>query len=911
MDGDVFVARRGATMVRWRGNAQILRAADFGALSMKGAITTYWGKLSEDRLEWHPLLHHCADVAACCEALLRRTVLGERLAGWGDITALDEVQVERLSVLAALHDLGKFNNGFQAKAQSKARGTCGHVLEILAILGSGYEDVQARLIPVLPVADFERWADDDVAVKLLVAAIGHHGRPYPCESRRQINADIWAPGRFGDPFAGITDLVAAVRRWFPRAFEPGGTRLPVGAAFQHGFAGLVMLADWLGSHRGLFPYSAELEPDRMALARGQALQALAAVGLDVVGPRQGLGRARPSFAAISEHAEPAPAQEVTGTLPCERGGSLTILEAETGSGKTEAALLRFAQLFHAGCVDGLFFALPTRTAATQIHRRVLAAVERAFPSDQRPPVVLAVPGYLRVDDVEGERLPHFEVLWNDDDRERFRYRGWAAENSKRYLAGPIVVGTIDQVLLSAVMVPHAHLRATAAARHLVVVDEVHASDAYMNRLLEEVLKFQLQSGGHAFLMSATLGSSARTRLLDAVGAGAPAPTLATASDMPYPMITHFERGRGVELHGVQHGKRHRTIRPIVHTIAADPGAVASLALAAARQGARVLVVRNLVKDCVATQEALEVLAGEAGDSGLLFRAEGVVAPHHSRFARDDRRCLDAAVEREFGKLRPAGIGRVLVATQTVEQSLDLDADLLLTDLCPMDVLLQRVGRLHRHERARPPNFEVPMVRVLVPTERDLGRWIQRDGAAKGPHGLGTVYADLRVLEATWRLCEASAQFEIPAENRQLVEATTHPEALGELVEDLGGPWPRHVDWMRGRTATDRGIAKDVLVVRTAEFGEARFKDREEVGKVASRLGEDDRTVTFTERQTSPFEQVIETVILPHHMVRGSQPDPLAPVAATGDAGVITFRYGNAVYRYDRLGLRLVKARGEA
>jgi CRISPR-associated endonuclease/helicase Cas3 len=903
MARELLLAQRATVMIRWRGNAQTLRKAGRGALEMKGAITTFWGKLSEDRLEWNPLLHHCADVAACCEALLQRTVLGERLAAWGDIPALDEVQVERLSAIAALHDVGKFNNAFQAKAQPKKRGKGGHVLEILAMFGAGYEDVQARLIPVLPLGDFERWADNDVACKLLVAAIGHHGRPYPCESREQINADIWGPGRLGDPLAGIADLVAAVRRWFPRAFEPGGARLPTSAAFQHGFAGLVMLADWLGSHRGLFPYSAELEPDRMPLARGQALHALAAVGLDVVGPRGSLGPTRPSFATISEHPEPAPAQAVTEALPCERGGSLTILEAETGSGKTEAALLRFAQLFHAGCVDGLFFALPTRTAATQIHRRVLAAMERAFPADQRPPVVLAVPGYLRVDDVEGERLPHFEVLWNDDDRERFRYRGWAAENSKRYLAGSIVVGTIDQLLLSAVMVPHAHLRATAAARHLVVVDEVHASDAYMNRLLEEVLRFQLQSGGHAFLMSATLGSSARTRLLDAVGAGAPAPSLVAASDMPYPMITHFERGRGVELRGVQHGKRHRTIRPIVHPIAADPRAVASLALAAARQGARVLVVRNLVKDCIATQEALEALAEETGESALLFRAEGVVAPHHSRFARDDRRCLDAAVEREFGKSRVAGSGRVLIATQTVEQSLDLDADLLLTDLCPMDVLLQRVGRLHRHERERPGGFELPTVRILVPTERDLGRWIQRDGTAQGPHGLGTVYEDLRVLETTWRLCGTSAQLEIPADNRRLVEATTHPEALAAVVGDLGGPWQHHAEAMRGQRATDRGIAKDVLVVRTAEFGEVRFKDRDEVGKVASRLGEDDRTVTFTEGQTSPFGQVIETVIVPHPMLRGSQPDPLAPVAATGDAGVIKFRYGDAAYRYDRLGLR--------
>src|SRR5690606_3841040 len=157
--------------------------------------------------------------------------------------------------------------------------------------------------------------------------------------------------------------------------------------------------------------------------------------------------------------------------PIAEQGSTVILEAETGSGKTEAALLHFMKLFHAGLVDGLYFALPTRTAATQIHGRVCAVIARAFPNAAtRPAVVLAVPGYLRVDDVLGTRGPNFSVawspdqpapilaspqaLWNDDEVERYRFRGWAAEHPKRYLAGTVVVGTIDQVLLSALKVNH-------------------------------------------------------------------------------------------------------------------------------------------------------------------------------------------------------------------------------------------------------------------------------------------------------------------------------------------------------------------------------------------------------------------------------------------------------------------------
>ncbi len=886
---------------------------------MRGAIPIFWGKLSITEgqpREWHPLLHHCADVAACAEVLLSTTLLGERLAHLGRIAALDDVQIARLAVLAALHDIGKFNRGFQAKCGDlPGELTCGHVREVLALFADErHAAYQERLVHALPMADLERWgAAPLTAFELLVAAIAHHGRPYPCEPPTNFNEKDWNPHPLGDPFAGIADLIAATRGWFPRAFEACGTPLPATPDFQHLYAGLIMLADWLGSHRDFFPFSDDLAADRIAFARAQARVALRETGLDARLARALLGPARPSFAVISAYSTMQPAQEATGELPLAAGGSLTILEAETGSGKTEAALLRYAQLFHAGLVDGLYFALPTRTAATQIHARVHQAVKRAFPGDDAPPVLLAVPGYLKVDDHEGKRLPEFRVLWNDDERQRMRYRGWAAENTKRYLAGAVVIGTIDQVLLSTVMTSHAHLRATALTRQLLVVDEVHASDAYMNRLLEEVLAFHLHAGGHAFLMSATLGANARTRLLNAVGAASSLPPHTQAIAEPYPLLTHFAPNTTAATIPVPHRGRTRSITPRLLPIAADPSAIVAEALAAARQGARVLVVRNLVRECIAAQEALEAAAEAAGEGHLLFRVGDVVAPHHSRFARADRRLLDAAVEASFGKGRPEGHGCVLVATQTVEQSLDLDADLLLTDLCPMDVLLQRIGRLHRHERppeARPLAYRAPIVGVLVPRERDLGSVIQSQGKPLGPHGYGTVYEDLRVLEATWRACERDPVFQIPADNRRLVEAATHPDALAAIVRELGGRWEKHLVHLRGGLATDRGVAEKVLVNRRVPFGEARFLDKDEVGKVASRLGDDDRAITFTKPTPGPFSRPVDALVLPHHMLRGAPGDPLAPVSATTHPGGLTFRYGDATYRYDRLGLRHENRGGE-
>ncbi|MGC3997667.1 MAG: hypothetical protein QM767_09315 [Anaeromyxobacter sp.] len=260
---------------------------------------------------------------------------------------------------------------------------------------------------------------------------------------------------------------------------------------------------------------------------------------------------------------------------------------------------------------------------------------RLFPdAGSRPAVVLAVPGYVRVDGVDADskepRLSRFEVLWPDDAGERMRWRGWAAESAKRYLAGQIVVGTIDQVLLSALRVNHAHLRATALLRHLLVVDEVHASDAYMNRVLEKVLERHIDAGGHALLMSATLGATARERFLSR---GEP-PKLADACAIPYPAISTMSGHQG-SLVGVPHGGSGKRVKALLAPELEDPITIASRALDAARHGARVLVIRNTVRGAVETQRALEGLA-TPGDAALLFTAGSVATLHHARFAREDR-----------------------------------------------------------------------------------------------------------------------------------------------------------------------------------------------------------------------------------------------------------------------------------
>ncbi len=876
---------------------------------MRGSPRGYWGKLeqSDDGTvkAWHPLADHCADVAACCEALVTGTILGRRLAALGGRDSLAPVQIARLGVLAALHDIGKFNVGFQNKALRDARFKAGHLAEVAGLLGGSYT-AGARLLTALRAEILMGWGE--TIDQLLVATISHHGRPIG--THKAVNPACWETKDGADPFTGIADLVARSSAWFPDAWSEVEDPLPESPAFQHGWCGLVTLADWIGSDsKRFFPF-AEDDSDRMPLARERAALACERLGLAAGGARRSLGKEVPGFARIAPGLTPRPAQAALLELRPESGrGSVALLEAETGSGKTEAALAYFARLFHAGLVDGLYFALPTRTAATQIYRRACAAVASLFPDPSaRPAVVLAVPGYLEVDGSSGIRLPPFQVQWPD---EPLRDRGWAAEHPKRYLAGTVVVGTVDQALLSALMVAHAHLRATALLRHLLVVDEVHASDAYMTRIVEEVLDYHLAAGGHALLMSATLGAAARERLLAPAGARSrEVPPLAAAVAQPYPLVS-FRQG----LHGRQvpvpaGGMPPKAVEIELVPEMEDPGAIARRALAAARAGVRVLVLRNTVAGCVETQLAIEALAGSEGEEGYLFRCNGVPAPHHARFAKPDRERLDQAIEAAFGKQRPAG-GCVAVATQTVEQSLDLDADLLITDLCPIDVLLQRMGRLHRHPgRVRPPGGEVARAVVLTPAD-PLASRILPQGEARGSHGLGTVYDDLRVIEATWRTVARRQKIVIPLDNRMLVEAGTHPEELAGLVEELGGLWAKHQTHVTGTTLAERRQGTLNLVRRDLAFGTdpsgecVEFPSGDTARRIPTRLGLDDRLVRFEPPVGSVFgaESTIANMRVPYHLVaRGTAVDAAVAEAVEPIAGGVEFRYGAGGYRYDRLGL---------
>jgi len=878
-----------------------------------------WGKLARDKAGQltgvHPLLDHMTDVAACFLALaecaaVRRSL--DRTAGH----SLDGADLQRLAVLVFLHDVGKANAGFQSRQwQSPGRAPASWPTAPFGHGPEGWELISGRVANAeefaagLPIAEIILWGDEAVS-QLLQASISHHGRPLG-ETPAKQSALIWKPvlDRSGavlyDPAATLARMGECLQQSYPLAFTECLRPLPDKPAFVHLFAGLVQLADWLGSDTrdGFFPYSA-LGEDRAQTAPVRATNAVRAIGLDVSTWRSELCSQPPVFNTAFGVVEARPMQLAAADLSL---GSVVVLEAETGSGKTEAALWRFVQLFQAGVVDSLFFALPTRTAASQLYKRVLDFATRLWPKDS-PVVVRALPGYEAADDQMKISLPDFKVLWPDKPDDAKAHQRWVAESPKRFLAATIAVGTIDQALLGALKVRHAHMRHALLARSMLVVDEVHASDAYMTVLLEKLLAAHVQAGGQTMLLSATLGAAARTRYLSIGHKKLVQPSLAEACAIAYPAIsTRTASGFAITASGGH--PQHKTVHWATLDAMDDPLRIATLAAEAAAQGARVLVVRNTVPAAVATLKALEQLALAQGGSWL-FKVNGVSTVHHSRYSRQDRPLLDQAVENQLGKQRQNLEGRVIIGTQTLEQSLDIDADFLITDLCPMDVLLQRIGRLHRHARPdeeRPEGFRQARVWVLTPTSNDLNPLLKhsRNGLGRFHNG-GGVYPDLRMIEATKRLIAAQPSRQIPADNRVLVEHATHSQALLAIENELGDGWKELGQAIEGDTCAQRGVGHLHTLPYDDPFDEVLFPDSDQ--KIATRLGAADRLVTFDPQQPGPFKQYVKQLALRFHQVpKGVSPDAEpTDIAALPDLAGFEFTLGATRYRYNRFGLERLK-----
>lgn len=495
--------------------------------------------------------------------------------------------------------------------------------------------------------------------------------------------------------------------------------------------GLTVTADWIASG----PLFDDPDEDWRPLVE----RALDEAGFHWPDIRRGL-----SFEEIFSFA-PRPAQRAL--YEQVSGPGVFVLEAPMGVGKTEAALYAAYRMLERQQSSGLYFALPTQLTSNRIHGRVNAFLECIL-EERRHALLLHGMAWL-------ERFLSTQRMG----MEAAPDQPWFSTGRRGILA-PFAVGTIDQALFSSMRVRHGALRTFGLAGKTVILDEVHSYDAYTGTLLDALVAQLRDMGCTVIILSATLTKERRASLLPGMRTGSTA----------YPLVSAAPAGTDVREVPCAGGDA----AAVSLSHAAEEDALEE-ALRRAEQGERVLWVENTVSEA---QERFRLLAGRASGMGHL-----PVGLLHSRFTPADRARNEDIWTSFFHPLAP-GRGReggIAVGTQVVEQSLDLDADFLVSRFCPTDMLLQRLGRLWRHgDRTRRPAGARRIACILHP---------RMEEAAVSPNSAfgasARVYAPY-VLFRSLELWHDKTAARLPEEIRPLLEATY--AAREETLPAVAAAW---------------------------------------------------------------------------------------------------------------------------
>jgi CRISPR-associated endonuclease/helicase Cas3 len=733
------------------------------------SVLNFWGKArSTDQAacSYHPIVYHSLDVAAVGADLIARD--RKRLTR---IAAAAGVQVDALRgalpFLLTLHDIGKYARVFQAKSPDHwpadvlgpyrviAPGNS-HVVAGFQMLDELFDNGAPREIFEMVLPD---WRAGERKI-LFRALAGHHGRPPKEGERSSLGAHDVCAACVSAAEAHIKAMFALLRpSALPRRSTSQLTILAVG------LAGLFVLADWIGSAETWFPYVGPIEGDPTfehywSRARNAAKEAVdeARITPPMVARFAGMLHLFPGIRS------PSPVQAFAETAPLPDGPSLIIVEDVTGSGKTEAALTLAHRLMAEGRANGLYVALPTEATANAMYMRLGYSFRELFTTDATPSLVLAhgrralhhgfqdsiVSAAARGDARNGTRADD-----GDEHPSSAECADWIADDRRKAFLADVGAGTIDQALLAILPVKHQSLRLWGLADRVLIVDEAHAYDAYMTRELETLLEFHAALGGSAVILSATLPKAARNRFADAFRKGVSAGCVAVVElrATNYPLLTIIGPDSAIE---APQPIRHGLARFVTSTRVDDLDAALARVITAAEAGACVAFVRNSVDEAIAACDRLRA----AGLDPLLF---------HARFAMCDRQRIEAEVMGLFGPPPTDAAtrrGRVLVATQVIEQSLDLDFDLMVTDLAPIDLMIQRAGRLCRHERGpRPiagPELVVLSADPIADPDKDWANRVLGRGAR--------VYPNHALLWRSARTLFGARGIHTPEGVRALVEA---------------------------------------------------------------------------------------------------------------------------------------------
>jgi len=768
------------------------------AIWAKTATKGKWGvTLREGEPSWHPLICHMVDVAMVALRLWQYIippVVKEQMQASLGLDSPDHAG-RWIAYFAGLHDLGKASPHFAFKWAEGAE----------RLQTEGFKPPGGRR--AVPHGFVTAYRMREILHQLGIAkpngvAIGravgaHHGLfPDPVtmdEVSESVGGARWRQAQ--DELAAVLAYILLVDT-LP---VPTGDFLS-DSAFLIRLAGLTSVADWIGSNHDYFPFAGDgvRLPAYPRRARWQAMKALIDLG----------------WFQRPERTEPLPFHELFDFLPNRLqsqveaiaaqldGPSLVLLEYPMGGGKTEAALYLANTLQATAGQQGFYVALPTMATSNQMFVRVSRYLSNRFPGRRINLQLLhgradLNPSFQRLLR-RGQALPETPQIEDESDPEANLLAAEWFTHKKQALLAPFGIGTVDQALLAALDIKHYFVRLFGLAGKVVVLDEVHAYDTYMQSLLGHLLTWLAACGSSVILLSATLPAGTRSELLAAFSRGLGRTYQEGGASAAYPRVTWIS-GSGT---GCAH-------------IGGTPGRTVLLKQLNPADGDWMAALRERLESggCAA------VLCNTVGRAQEVFTAlQAYFAPEelmlfHARYPFDDRMVREQMVLERFGKHGDRPRRMACVATQVIEQSLDIDFDLMVSELAPVDLILQRSGRVWRHVRPdRPGHFSGPELWLLLPP-------VSPDGVPEFDRASIRVYDEHILLRSHLVLRDLPALL-IPDEVEGLIEAVyQRTEPPEDLPPALAVRWRQTAERMfqgelrKRRQAAVREIpALDVQVI---------------------------------------------------------------------------------------------------
>ncbi|MBO1900535.1 CRISPR-associated helicase Cas3' [Leucobacter weissii] len=751
-----------------------------------------WAKTGEDR-RWLSLQQHMRDSADAAGFLWDEWLSADVKRTLIEHSSLKEAELRPLVTwLAGTHDIGKASKPFAFQLDQspdhrwlseRVRNT-GFDSNRFSELGIEVEDlphsVYSQGIQTWWLCETFGW-NSYSAERLAGISGAHHGLPPTEDQLSKLHSSLLATHgedwqqAWRELLSDITAHTGAeeILRGHPKL------KIPVNA--QMVLTGLVIMSDWIASNPEFFPLSRPEAPITAAAAQDRGRAGIDSLQLpDPWRPAQQQGDTAAFYRQRFDWPEdfhPNQLQRVAAKLGSEAiSPGLFIIEAPMGTGKTEAGLALADLLAQQLGVGGLMFATPTTATSDGLFGRTLTWARNTQPGGSLTSMFLAHSRNTLSDSFMRLRYERAQAEQTEEESNRGQAisHDWLYGRKKGILSH-IVIGTVDQVLQMALQTRHVMLKHLGFSGKVVVIDEVHAYDSYMQIYLQRALQWLASYGVTVILLSATLPQSVRVELSNAYRTGLGAEPRGEPEghraqnqepekivlELSYPLITQVDVA-GTHQHAVSIDSETKNVT--LHQIDDSLGTLEEKLEPVRIDGGCAVVICNTVKRAQAVYERLKPIFGD--DVSLL----------HARFTAIDRKEKEETLLSFFGSSSNRGSGRperrVLVATQIVEQSLDLDFDLMITDFCPADLLLQRAGRLHRHRRPaedRPGWSRQPTIYV---------RGIEQAGDENEPPVFSSdyraIYAEA-ILLASYALLlpkfQQGEQLRIPDEISALVQHT--------------------------------------------------------------------------------------------------------------------------------------------